>query len=180
MIEGKLVNLRARETGDIERMTRWINDREVQHFHSARYPWSLAAEEAFMGPRIARPIAFGEVLFAIETKDGVHIGSCGLHGASPEDRRAELGIMIGEKAYWSKGYGTDAVATMVRFAFGEMDLNRVELHVFDFNARGIAAYRKGGFVQEGRLRQHHYQDGAYHDVVVMAVLRDEWSPGAEA
>jgi RimJ/RimL family protein N-acetyltransferase len=176
MIEGKLVNLRARELSDVERMTRWINDREVTRFMGNRYPWSSAAEEAFVRSTTSVPMAFGDLRFAIETKAGVHIGSSGLHGASPENRAAELGIMIGEKAYWSKGYGTDAVATLVRFAF-EMNLNRVELHVFDFNARAQASYRKCGFVEEGRMREAHYAEGVYSDVVVMALLREEWAAG---
>lgn len=175
MIEGKLVNLRAREMTDAERMTRWVNDREVMRFQSVRYPWSAAAEEAFVRAKTAAPTAYGDVSLAIETKDGAHIGSCGLHRASPENRSAELGIMIGEKAYWSKGYGTDAVATLVRFAFEEMNLNRIELHVYDFNERARASYRKCGFVEEGRMRDAHYAEGTYTDVVVMALLRDEWS-----
>lgn len=177
MIKGKLVNLRAREMSDVVRMTRWINDREVTRFLSARYPWSSAAEDAFLRGTTSAPMAYGDALFAIETKDGLHIGSTGLHRASPENRAAELGIMIGEKAYWSKGYGTDAVATFVRFGFEEMNLNRIELHVFDFNERAQASYRKCGFVEEGRMRDAHYAEGAYSDVVVMALLRDDWASG---
>jgi RimJ/RimL family protein N-acetyltransferase len=175
MIEGKLVNLRAREMTDVERMARWVNDREVARFQTARYPWSLAAEEAFVRGSVSAPIAYGNVSLAIETKDGLHIGGCGLHGASPENRAAELGIMVGEKAYWSKGYGTDAVATLVRFGFEEMNLNRIELHVYDFNERAQASYRKCGFVEEGRMRDAHYFEGRYCDVVVMGLLREESS-----
>ena len=174
MIEGKLVNLRAREMSDVERMTRWINDREVTRFMGGSYPWSSEAETEFVRQQTSTPMAFADLRFAIETKDGTHIGSCGLHRASPENRSAELGIMIGEKSYWSKGYGSDAVATLVQFAFEEMNLNRVELHVYDFNERGQAAYRKCGFVEEGRMREAHHYEGVYGDVVVMAVLRDEW------
>ena len=173
MIEGKLVNLRAREMTDVERMTRWINDREVTRFMGARYPWSAAAEEAFVRGKTSAPMAYGDVSLAIETKDGVHIGSCGLHGASPENRLAELGIMLGEKTYWSKGYGTDAVATLVRFGFEEMNLNRIQLHVLDFNERAQASYRKCGFLEEGRMRDAHYAEGLYSDVVVMGLLREE-------
>ena len=173
MIEGKLVNLRAREMSDVDLMARWINDREVTRFMGGGYPWSSLAEEAFVRAQTTTPMAFTDLRFAIETKDGVHIGGCGLHRASPENRGAELGIMIGEKAYWSKGYGSDAVATVVRFAFEEMNLHRVELHVYDFNLRGQAAYRKCGFIEEGRMRDAHFAEGRFHDVVVMAVLRDE-------
>jgi RimJ/RimL family protein N-acetyltransferase len=177
MIEGTLVNLRAQEMSDLERMTRWVNDREVTRSLSVRYPWSSGTEEAWLRNRTSTPVAHGDVSFAIETKAGVHIGSTGLHHASSENRDAELGIMIGEKAYWSKGYGTDAVATLVRFAFEEMNLNRIELRVFDFNERAQASYRKCGFIEEGRMRQSHYADGAYCDVVVMSVLREEWAAG---
>jgi RimJ/RimL family protein N-acetyltransferase len=174
MIEGKLVNLRAREMSDVERMTCWVNDREVARFQNARYPWSSEAEDAFVRRTTSVPITFADLRLAIDTKDGVHIGGCGLHGASPENRTAELGIMVGDKAYWSKGYGTDAVATLVRFGFDEMNLNRIELHVYDFNERAQASYRKCGFVDEGRMRDAHYAEGVYCDVVVMGLLRSAW------
>ncbi len=175
MIEGKLVNLRAPEMGDLERNARWVNDREVTRFLAFRYQMSLAAEEAWLRDVASKPTSYERVFFAIETKDGVHIGNTNLFEIRPEDRKATLGIMIGEKPYWSKGYGTDAVRTLVAFAFEEMNLNRVELAVFDFNERAIASYKKCGFVEEGRRRQALYKGGEYHDVLVMGVLREEWS-----
>ena len=74
-----------------------------------------------------------------------------------------------------RGYGTDALMTLLRFAFEEMNLNRVSLDVYDFNTRGIAAYLKCGFAEEGRRRHARYQDGAHHDVIAMSILRDEWA-----
>jgi len=176
MIEGTLVNLRAPEMGDLERNTRWINDREVTRFLSVRYELSSAAEEGWLRELASKPMSYERPFFAIATKDDVHIGNVNLFAVVPEDRKCELGIMIGEKAYWSQGYGTDALRTIVRFAFEEMNLNRVQLHVFAYNDRAFAAYRKAGFVEEGRRRQAHYADGAYHDAIVMSVLRDEWQP----
>ncbi len=104
----------------------------------------------------------------------MHIGSISFHTAVPEDRRAELGIAIGDKAYWSKGYGTDAMRVLLRFGFDEMNLHRIELTVDARNERARACYRKCGFVDEARLRQHRYAGGAYHDVLWMGILRDEW------
>jgi len=176
MIEGKLVNLRAPEMTDLERNTRWINDREVTRFLSLRYLMSSAAEEAWMRERCGRPMSFAGPLFAIEMKDGEHIGNTSLFDVSPEDRKAEFGIMIGEKSCWSKGYGSDATQTLLRFAFDEMNLHRVQLFTYDFNERARAAYRKSGFVEEGRRRQAIFREGAYHDVVIMSALRDEWLP----
>jgi RimJ/RimL family protein N-acetyltransferase len=173
MLEGKLVRLRALEPEDLDREYTWINDREVTRFLSMRYPTSRAAEERWLRDRPANDFSNG-VFFAIETKDGLHIGNTNLMQAHPEDRKAAFGIMIGDKNYWSNGYGADATVTLLRFGFGEMNLHRVWLHTFDFNERAQACYRKCGFVEEGRLRQHYYGQGRYWDVVVMAVLRDEF------
>jgi RimJ/RimL family protein N-acetyltransferase len=175
MIEGKLINLRAQEVTDLDRLYAWINDREVTRFLSMRYQGSYAAEEAWVRDRALKAIEFGDVHFAIETKDGVHIGSISFHGASPENRRARLGVMIGDKAYWSRGYGTDAIVTLLRFAFDEMNLHRVDLTVDVENERAIACYRKCGFVEEVRLRRTRYGRGRYGDQLIMGILRDEFS-----
>jgi RimJ/RimL family protein N-acetyltransferase len=174
MIEGKMVRLRALEPTDAERAFLWINDREVTQFLMARYPMSLAAERDWV-TNAAKPMEFADARFAIETKaDAVHIGMCGLHRARPEDRNAELGIMIGDKSYWDGGYGTDAMITVLRFAFEQMNLHKVALGVFEFNERAQAVYRKCGFVEEGRSREEVYQDGGYIDVLRMSILKREW------
>ncbi len=173
MLEGKLVRLRALEPKDIERAYTWINDREVTRYLTARYPLSHADEQRWLDEAPTNGFANG-VRLAIETKDGVHIGNLDLNQTRPEDRKAGLGIMIGEKAYWSNGYGTDAIVTLLRFAFHEMNLNRVWLQVFEFNERAIACYQKCGFKEEGRLRQDYYHDGRYWDSVAMGILRGEF------
>jgi RimJ/RimL family protein N-acetyltransferase len=174
MIEGKLVNLRAMEMADLERCTRWINDREVTRFLAMRYHMPQAAEETWLRDLVSKPMSFERPFFAIETKDGVHIGNTNLFDASPEDHDASLGIMIGEKAYWGRGFGTDAMMTLLGFGFDEMNLHRVQLQVYAFNERAIACYRKCGFVEEVRQRQHIYTDGQYHDALIMGLLRPEF------
>ena len=173
MLEGTIVNLRAPEIDDLDRNTRWINDREVTRYLSARYEMSHLAEEGWLRDLVSKPMAYDRVFYAIETKEGQHIGNINLFKAQPEEQKCELGIMIGEKTRWSKGYGTDALRTLVRFAFDEMNMQRVELTVYHFNERGQAAYRKAGFVEEGRRRDAIYTEGAYHDLVVMSVLKGD-------
>lgn len=173
MLEGKLVKLRALEPGDSERAYTWINDREVTRYLAARYPLSHADEERWLERVSTNDFSRG-VSLAIETKEGEHIGNIGLEDLRPEDRKAALGILIGEKAYWSKGYGEDAIVTLLRFAFHEMNLHRVWLHTSEFNERAIACYRKCGFQEEGRLREHVFTDGRYWDALVMAILRHEF------
>jgi RimJ/RimL family protein N-acetyltransferase len=174
MLEGTIVNLRAPGMDDLDRNTRWINDREVTRYLSMRYEISRLAEEAWLRDLVSKPMTFDRAFFAIETKDGQHIGNTNLFKTHPEEQKCELGIMIGEKSHWSKGYGTDALRTLLRFAFDEMNMNRVELTVYDFNERGQAAYRKAGFAEEGRRREAIYTEGAYHDLIVMSVLHHEW------
>jgi len=174
MIEGKIVRLRALEPGDLERAYAWVNDREVTRYLMLRYPMSRSDEEKWLEESSGKNGFRRNVRFAIETKDGTHIGNTGLHFISPEDRCAELGIMIGDKSFWSNGYGTDAIVTLLRFAFDQMNLHRVALGVFPFNERGIACYRKCGFIEEGRNRENIYKDGRYHDIIRMGILRDEF------
>jgi len=174
MLEGKITRLRAAELEDLERDLAWVNDPEVTRFLATRYPMSRAEEERWLRDRPTNDFSNG-VFFAIETKnERVHIGNTNLMQVHPEERKAAFGIMIGDKDYWSNGYGTDAIVTLLRFGFGEMNLNRVWLHTFDFNERAQACYRKCGFIEEGRLRQHYYGEGRYSDVIVMGVLRDEF------
>jgi RimJ/RimL family protein N-acetyltransferase len=174
MTGGKLVRLRPIELDDLERYVHWVNDPEVMRFQSARYPWSRAAEEDWIKEAM-RKTSPPEIILAIDTLEEVrHIGSIGLHDINRENRRAVLGIMIGDKTCWDRGYGTDAVLTLLGFAFQEINLHRVQLIVHQDNARAIACYRKCGFVEEGRLRQDWYQEGHYADTFVMGVLASEF------
>lgn len=172
MLSGKLVRLRPIEIADRDRYFAWINDAEVAQFLAARWLYSLVQEQSYVeGATLqTRP---PEVKLAIETIDeGHHIGSINLHAFDHEDRRATLGIMIGDKSCWSRGYGTDAILTLLRYGFEELNLNRVDLTSDERNARGIACYQKCGFVEEGRLRQHRFARGRYWDTVVMATFAE--------
>ena len=174
MLQGKLVRLRGLEPTDLERAYGWVNDREVTQYLMLRYPMSLAQEQKYLTETSSQGSSFQDVRLAIETLDGTHIGMTGLHRARPEDRGAEFGIMIGDKSFWSNGYGTDALQTLLRFAFDQMNLHKVMLGVFEFNERAQACYRKCGFVDEGRFREEYFQDGRYWDVLRMSILRREW------
>ena len=174
MLEGTLVRLRAVEPEDVENTYKWVNDREVTLWlTSPRYPVSRKTEQQSIEESPTN--SFGDVRLAIETKDGNHIGEINLHRINPEDRKAGLGIMIGEKDHWSNGYGTDAINTLLAFAFDEMNLHRVFLHAFADNEHAIGCYQRCGFREEVRLRQEVYQDGRYYNVVVMGVLGTEFA-----
>ncbi len=102
------------------------------------------------------------------------IGGIDLRGIAWTDRIAEIGIVIGVKEYWGKGYGTDAMRVLMRLAFDTMNLHRLWLRVFDFNPRAIRSYEKCGFRREGLLREDKFMRGRYHDALVMAILEHEY------
>jgi RimJ/RimL family protein N-acetyltransferase len=172
-IVGERIYLRPLELDDLERCQRWINDPEVNRYLvSGRFPINRLKEEEWLRSHYKSD---RDVIFAICLKDGnEHIGNCGLHFINWIDRNAVLGIMIGEKREWNKGYGTEAVKLLLKYAFDTLNLERVELTVFDYNKRGIKAYEKAGFKVEGRLRRKRFKDGRYFDEIVMAILKGEW------
>ncbi len=172
MIEGRRIVLRAVEKEDIARWRVWFNDPEVRRNVHRVYPYSTADGEQFY--EFQRTSETDKV-FAIDTLEGEHIGSIGLHHLDWVSRHAELGVLIGEPEYRGRGYGTDAITTLLGFAFGEMNLHRVQLWVLEFNARGLACYRKCGFKQEGVSREAHFSQGRYWDFILMGILASEFT-----
>jgi RimJ/RimL family protein N-acetyltransferase len=138
-------------------------------------PLSMADEEAWYANMREDP---NQMVFAIEIETGQLIGNLALMDLNWKDRRAELGIVIGDKSHWGKGYAQDAIQTLLAFAFRQMNLNRIYLRVFTDHAPAINAYRKCGFIEEGRLREEIYAEGAYHDMLMMGILKREF--GGEA
>lgn len=103
------------------------------------------------------------------------IGSVRLWRISQRNRNAMLTIYIGDHACLGCGYGSDALRLALQQAFGPLDLNRVELHVFDFNPRAIRSYEKVGFVHEGTRREALRRGVRYHDILVMGITRAEFA-----
>lgn len=170
---GEKIRLRPIEREDLPRFVRWFGDAETRRHLAVYLPFSLAQEERWF-ERLAERLESGrDVVLAVETRDGVHIGSAGLHAIDWKNRSAELGIAIGEKDYWNQGYGTDAVCTLLRLAFEEMNLHRVFLRVDEDNLRAVRCYEKCGFRKEGLLRDAVFREGVYHGQWIMSILRTD-------
>jgi RimJ/RimL family protein N-acetyltransferase len=116
-----------------------------------------------------------EAFFIVHTLEtDQSIGFVGLGGIGWNHGEAWVGIGIGERDCWGKGYGTDAMRIILRYAFTELNLHRVSLGVFEYNPRAIRSYEKAGFVHEGRNRKLVSREGKRWDEVHMGVLRGEW------
>lgn len=175
MIYGERLRLRAAERDDLPRFVAWLNDPEVRQFLLINLPLSLVQEERWFETMSKSPPA--EHVLVIEIRDGdgwKPVGNTSFMNIDWIDRLAEIGIFIGEKAYWSQGYGREVMRLMLKHGFENLNLNRIWLRVYEHNLRGIRAYEHAGFKHEGRLRQAVYKGGRYYDVLIMSVLRSEW------
>lgn len=174
MLKGQKVLLRAMTRADLERLCQFNNDIEVELAGGGDppLPQSLARLQAEYEAKVSQGGREG-TSFAIEA-DGLFIGGCALFNFDHVARRCELGITIGDKNYWGRGYGADAVRLLLAYAFRHHNVYRVYLSVNSNNTRAIGAYGRCGFVEEGRLRSHVWSNGEYIDLVQMGILRDEW------
>jgi RimJ/RimL family protein N-acetyltransferase len=171
MIAGEHVILRAFEREDGERCYRWMNDPNIVRTLKSRYPIAFQNEIEWLD-RAMHPDGT-ERHFAIERKeDRAHIGNASIHDIEWVSRTAAFGLFIGEPSAWNKGFGADSIRTLVRFAFEEMNLQKLRINVFDYNERAKHILEAHGFVQEGRLRREFYREGSYHDIVILSTFRE--------
>lgn len=174
MYEGRLVRLRAYRECDAEAAQTYLNDAETRAYLSgdAPFPYTLAEEKKWIEGQSARKDTYS---FAIETlAEGKYIGGCGYNAVEHKNRRCNVGIFIGDKDYWSRGYGSDALGLLLALAFDELNMHRVDLDVKAYNPRAIRCYEKLGFVTEGRFRDRVFHEGRYHDELHMSILEHEW------
>jgi diamine N-acetyltransferase len=181
MIYGERIRFRGIERADLPTFVNWLNDPDVRQGILVHQPVSQAGEENWFERMIKRPP--DEHVLGIEASlpgeaggedQWKLIGSLAFNDIDWRIRATELGIMIGDKTYWNRGYGTEAVRLLAKHGFNTLNLNRIFLHVFENNPRAIRAYEKAGYVHEGQTRQAEFKDGKYIDVLVMSTLKDEF------
>lgn len=172
---GNYVRLRELRKEDVEKAQKFFNVFEVRNLTQSKipYPFKFDDEKKFYDSISADN---DEYTFAIEdlTKK-LYIGSCGVNSIDWKNRHAEIGIFIGNKDFWNKGYGTDAMSLLVKFVFEQMNIHKIKLSVFSFNKRAIRCYEKCGFKVDGVLREEVFKDGQYYDEILMSLLKCEYN-----
>ncbi|MGV2939915.1 GNAT family N-acetyltransferase [Mesobacillus sp. LC4] len=171
LFRGKTLKLTAKREGDTDIIASWDEDpeylrnvdtdialpRPVEHFEGEGNPGS------------------NSFYFRLRTiEDDRLIGFIVIHSIEWNNRAGMLAMGIGNANDRGKGYGSEALQLILRYAFHELNLNRVGLDVIEYNERGIRAYQKAGFQIEGRVRQAVHRDGKIHDRINMGILRSEW------
>lgn len=178
LFKGKLVRLTAEEPAtQAAALARWQRDSEYWRMMSGdpMRAFSQQGIKTWVEKNQEQDDA-RNTRFSIRTLvEDLLIGDIGLHGISWTSGEAWVGIGIGEREYWSRGYGTDAMRLILQYAFMELNLHRVSLEVLENNPRGLRSYEKAGFKLEGRQRQVICREGRRWDVITMGILRSEWA-----
>jgi RimJ/RimL family protein N-acetyltransferase len=168
MIVGGKIKLRGKRLADAPDDYAWQTDPELAELDAAplrtiTFPQYLAEYTSELHyPSLTRH------RFAIETLDSEHIGNCSYYGVNKTKGEAELGIMIGNRSYWDKGYGADAVSTLVNHIFRQTKLNRIYLKTLVSNTRAQKCFQKCGFTQYRQLNRDGY------NFALMELHRKQW------
>jgi RimJ/RimL family protein N-acetyltransferase len=170
---GDRVVLRRHAPSNLATFQRWYSDPDVARL--TRYqegPMRSDEIERFFAARVIGPDSLTMAIH-IRATDRL-IGSCAFSQLDGDNGSALYHITLGEKDVWGHGYGTEATALMLEHAFTQLGLHRVGLTVFAFNERAIRAYKKAGFLVEGRAREAIWRAGRFWDEISMSVLETEW------
>ena len=175
LFRGELVRLAALNPEEIgPLLSRWDRDSLRIRLLDSDAPilFSAKARKEWLEKQIEKETYFGFSIRALA--DDRVVGEIGLGGLRWAFGDAFVGIGLGDRADWNKGYGTEAMRLVLRYAFLELNLHRVSLGVFEYNQRAMRSYEKAGFQVEGRIRGDLHRDGRRWDGVFMGVLRSEW------
>ncbi|MFB9274525.1 GNAT family N-acetyltransferase [Cohnella cellulosilytica] len=178
-LPGTSVMLREYRRDDLPWIRQWVNDPEIvrQLSDIFLYPHAQEATEAYLEAMLEGDSdARGFVIADLATE--AYIGQVNLDSIDWKNRVGKIGIVIGSTEQMGRGFGTEAMKLLADFAFRELNLNRLELEVYDFNERAIRCYASCGFVEEGRLRERLYRNGRYCDIVQMGLLKSDWKQAA--
>jgi RimJ/RimL family protein N-acetyltransferase len=175
--QGKLVRLSSEAPQVMaEAFARWNQNSEYFRLLDSdpAHLWSAKKYKEWFDKDLDNVLP-NNLLFAVRTlAEEKLIGFVALDGISWTDRDSYVAIGIGEPDFWGRGYGSDAMCLMLRYAFTELNLHRISLTVYAYNLRGIRSYEKCGFKHEGCIREFILRDGQRSDMLHMGILRSEW------
>lgn len=172
----KEIMLREYKKEDLKPIRMWCNNPNITNNLSDIFLFahSLVETEKFLNSMLdgTNERSKGFVIADIQTEE--YIGQIGLIDIHWKNRVAKMGIVIGDERKQGKGYGYEAIKILQKFVFNDLNLNKLELDLHDYNVRAYKCYLKCGFKEEGRLRQNFYTNGHYTDTICMGILKSEY------
>ncbi len=175
LFTGKLVRLTAEDPDVLAKsFSQWGRDTEYSRLLDSSPPYIFSEKKCkeWLEKDLEKT---DDNFFSIRTLDGSQLlGFVALFALHWQHGDTMVAIALGEREYWGKGYGSEAMNLMLRYVFTELNLRRVSLIVFEYNPRAIRSYEKAGFVHEGRVRGAMLRDGQRWDFLWMGVMREDW------
>jgi RimJ/RimL family protein N-acetyltransferase len=172
-LEGAVVYLRPVRPDDVRGgYLRWLNDPQINQFLESRFQTVTEADlEAYVARFAADP---DHAFLAVVARDtNTHIGNVKLGPIDRHHRVADMGLLIGERAYWGRGIATEVIRLVSGYAFHELGLRKVTAGCYSTNRAAIRAFEKAGFAREGVRRQQYQSNGAYVDGIILGRLRTD-------
>ncbi len=174
-MRGERVMLRNYRQEDFPHIRKWTNDWETIKYLSSIFwfPQSETDTSEFL-TRAMRAAPNAAYFVIADIQDESYIGQMDMFEINWRTRVGKIGMVIGSGDKRGKGYGSEAMKLMLDYAFGVLGLERVELDVYTENVRAIRCYEKAGFIKEGTRRHATIVNGKYTDVLMMAVIQEDW------
>jgi RimJ/RimL family protein N-acetyltransferase len=172
-LEGKRIFLSPILRKDVPSFQKWVNNLEIT-MYTAQATNIFTIEDEYEWFEKTRKSKDTIVLSIVKRNSNEVIGAVSLNEINYTDRRANLGIMIGEIKEWNKGYGKEALVLILDFGFNVLNLHNIYLSVYSYNKRAIMAYNKLGFKLTGKLRKARFLGGEYYDILIMDMLAKEF------
>ena len=172
-IDGKSVSLRPMRADELEQFHAWVNNPDILPYWYGRTKSLEEIKADYTSDYFTDNDPYTGRCFTIE-REQVPIGMICYNRIDRDNRNVELDMLIGDKKFWNKGFGSDALLAFIRYLFSIFPLNRIWLGTYSYNQRALRAYEKVGFKREGILREDAYIDGKFVDSVVLSILRREF------
>jgi RimJ/RimL family protein N-acetyltransferase len=169
-IPGERCYLSPIDPGDAEQFTLWLNDLEVT-INLQLYNSAIGLEQERV---LLAELAKDHNYSIIDAENDRLIGNCGFLDIDHLNQTAEAGIFIGDKSYWGRGYGTEALRLLADYGFKALNLNNIMLRVYAFNERARKCYEKVGFKVIGKRREALRRGSKTFDILFMDLLAPEF------
>lgn len=168
MINGEKVKIREKRLSDARDDYQWFRDLELSQLDAAQ-PLNMSFSQFFT--EFTAELRYPSLTrrrYGVDTFDGEHIGNCSYYNIDVRRGETEVGIMLGNRDYWSKGYGTDTIQTLIKYIFEQTNFTRLYLKTLDWNIRAQKCFQKCGFIPYNHIIRDNY------NFMMMELTRSQW------
>ena len=172
MISGNRIALRCLEANDLALTAQWRNQSEIRRYFFDKSLISVSGQANWYEAYLRDPSR--QIFVAVDGTSAEPVGMIGLYQINYRDRHAEIGsTIIGDRSRWGQGLGAEMIGLLAEYAFRDLNLHRLYAYAVQHNQASVRAKLKCGFRQEGLLREAHYADGRFQDVLLLAMTRGD-------